>query len=191
MCIRDSLVQMKALVWEEESLGAKFHAEDIPADLADKVAAAREKLLEAIADSDEALMEKYLEGGEITVEEVQSAVRQATLAGAIVPVLAGSAFKNKGVQPLLDAVVDYLPSPLDKPSIEGVDPDGKEMVRKSDDAEPFSALAFKIMNDPFVGSLTFFRVYSGRMESGSYVLNTSTGKKERVGRLLKLSLIHI
>ena len=153
---------------------------------ADKVAAAREKLLEAIADSDEALMEKYLDGGEITVEEVQSAVRQATLAGAIVPVLAGSAFKNKGVQPLLDAVVDYLPSPLDKPSIEGVDPDGKEMVRKSDDAEPFSALAFKIMNDPFVGSLTFFRVYSGRMESGSYVLNTSTGKKERVGRLLKM-----
>ena len=180
------LVQMKALVWEEENLGAKFHAEDVPADLADTVAAAREKLLEAIADSDEVLMEKYLEGGEITAEEVQSAVRQATLSGAIVPVLAGSAFKNKGVQPLLDAVVDYLPSPLDKPPVEGVDPDGKEMARKSDDAEPFSALAFKIMNDPFVGSLTFFRVYSGRMESGSYVLNTSTGKKERVGRLLKM-----
>ena len=131
-------------------------------------------------------MEKYLEGGEITAEEIRGAIRTATLGATIVPVLAGSAFKNKGVQLLLDAVVDYLPSPLDKPAIEGVDLDGNPVTRRSSDDESFSALAFKIMTDPFVGTLTFFRVYSGRMASGSYVLNSSTGRKERVGRLLKM-----
>ena len=180
------LVAMNALVWDEESLGAKFHIEEIPADLADAAAAGRELLMEAVADSDEELMEKYLEGGEITLEEVKRAVRAATLSGSIVPVLAGTAFKNKGVQPLLDAVIDYLPSPLDKPAVEGVNPKGEAETRESSDDAPFSGLAFKIMTDPFVGTLTFFRVYSGQMKSGSYVVNATNGKKERIGRLLQM-----
>ncbi|MBM4268276.1 MAG: elongation factor G [Deltaproteobacteria bacterium] len=180
------LIRMQAVIWDDESLGATFHTAEIPADLAEKAAAGREKLLEAVADADEALMEKYLEGKEITTAEIQKAVRSATLAAKIVPVLCGSAFKNKGVQPLLDAVVDFLPSPLDKPPVEGVDPKGNPAHRKTSDDEAFSALAFKIMTDPFVGTLTFFRVYSGRMESGSYVLNASRDRKERVGRLLKM-----
>ncbi|MEW6271376.1 MAG: elongation factor G [Thermodesulfobacteriota bacterium] len=181
------LVTMQALIWDDDSLGAKFSAGPIPADLIEAANAAREKVVEAAAEADEALLEKYLEGKDIAPAEIKAALRKATLESKIVPVLAGSAFKNKGVQPLLDAVVDYLPSPLDKPPVDGVDLDGKAIVRKASDGEPFSALAFKIMTDPFVGALTFFRVYSGKMESGSYVMNsTRGGKKERIGRLLKM-----
>ncbi|MDG2305175.1 MAG: elongation factor G [Candidatus Binatia bacterium] len=180
------LVAMNAVVWDDEALGSQFHIEEIPAELADAAAVGREVLLEAVADADEALMDKYLEGGEITQAEVKAAIRTATLGGTIVPVLAGTAFKNKGVQTLLDAVIDYLPSPLDKPAIEGIDPKGEMITRESADEAPFSALAFKIMTDSFVGTLTFFRVYSGRMASGSYVVNASNGRKERVGRLLKM-----
>jgi elongation factor G len=180
------LIEQKALLWDDESLGAQYHTDEIPADLKEASRAARDQLLEAIADSDEALMEKYLEGGEITPDEVHRALRIATLANQVVPVLCGSAFKNKGVQSLLDAVVRYLPSPLDKPPVEGVDKNGKEITRLATDDAPFSALAFKIMTDPFVGSLTFFRVYSGTIESGSYVYNSTRTRKERIGRLLKM-----
>jgi elongation factor G len=180
------LVTMQGLVWDDDSLGANFTATAIPAEVADEAAAAHEKLVEAAAEFDEALLEKYLEGKEISPDELRSAIRKGTLESKIVPVLAGTAFKNKGVQPLLDAVVDYLPSPLDKPPVAGLDLDGKESTRKASDSEPFSALAFKIMTDPFVGALTFFRVYSGTMESGSHVLNSTRNKKERIGRLLKM-----
>jgi elongation factor G len=181
------LVTMQALIWDDDSLGANFRAGAIPAELAEEAAAARDKLLEAAAEFDEGLLEKYLEGKDVTVPELKAAVRKGTLESKIVPVLCGSAFKNKGVQSLLDAVVDYLPSPLDKPPVEGVDLDGKSAIRKASDTEPFSALAFKIMTDPFVGALTFFRVYSGTMETGSHVMNsTRNGKKERIGRLLKM-----
>jgi elongation factor G len=180
------LVTMQAVVWDDDSLGANFTTLPIPAELADAVAAARDKVLEAAAEFDEALLEKYLEGKDVAVPELKSALRKGTLESKIVPVLAGTAFKNKGVQLLLDAVVDYLPSPLDKPPVEGLDLGGKEATRRAADNEPFSALAFKIMTDPFVGALTFFRVYSGTMESGSYVMNSTRGKKERVGRLLKM-----
>jgi elongation factor G len=181
------LISMKAIVWDDESLGARFRTEEIPSDLLGQAAEWREKLLDAVADSNEALLEKYLEGGEITEAELRHAVRVATLSMKAVPVICGTAFKNKGVQPLLDAVVDFLPAPTDVPAVEGVLP-GTESTEErpaSDDA-PFAALAFKIMTDPFVGTLTFFRVYSGRMESGSYVFNATKGKKERVGRLLKM-----
>ncbi|HEY8514939.1 MAG TPA: elongation factor G [Candidatus Binatia bacterium] len=180
------VVTMQAVVWDDDSLGAKFSTVPIPADLVDAANAAREKVVEAAAEADEELLEKYLEGKELSVAEIKAALRKATLESKIVPVLCGSSFKNKGVQLLLDAIVDYLPSPLDKPPVAGVDPDGKEMTRKPADDAPFSALAFKIMTDPFVGALTFFRVYSGTMQSGSYVLNSTRGKKERIGRLLKM-----
>ncbi|MEI8357503.1 MAG: elongation factor G [Deltaproteobacteria bacterium] len=180
------LVQMQALEWDDDSLGAKFNVKPIPAELQDAAKAGREALIEAVADTDESVMEKYLEGKEITPDELRAAIRVATLQSKVVPVLCGTAFKNKGVQTLLDAVVDFLPSPLDKPPVEGVDPDGKVEIRKAADDAPFSALAFKIMSDPFVGALTFFRVYSGKMESGSYVLNSSRGRRERIGRLLKM-----
>jgi elongation factor G len=180
------LIEQKAMIWDDESLGAQYQLVEIPDDMKEASKAARDVLLEAVADSDEALMEKYLEGGEITPDEIRRALRTATLANQVVPVLCGSAFKNKGVQPLLDAVVRYLPSPLDKPPVEGVDKNGKEITRLAADNAPFSALAFKIMTDPFVGSLTFFRVYSGTIESGSYVYNSTRGKKERIGRLLKM-----
>ena len=181
------IVKQKAVVWDNEDLGASFHEEDVPADMADAVAEAREKLLEAIADVDESLLEKYLGGEVISESEIRAAVRAGTLAMKIVPVLCGSAFKNKGVQPLLDGVVDLLPSPLDTPPMRGANPDnGDEEERRSDDAGPFTALAFKIMTDPYVGALTFLRVYSGVMSSGSYVYNSVKGKKERVGRLLKM-----
>jgi len=180
------LVTMQGLVWDDDSLGANFTSVAIPAELAEAAAAARETVVEAAAEFDEALLEKYLEGKDIASDELRAALRKGTLESKIVPVLAGTAFKNKGVQPLLDAVVDYLPSPLDKPPVAGVDLDGKESSRKAADNEPFSALAFKIMTDPFVGALTFFRVYSGTMESGSHVLNSTRGKKERIGRLLKM-----
>ncbi|MBY0277079.1 elongation factor G [Candidatus Binatia bacterium] len=180
------LVTMQALIWDDDSLGANFKAGAIPADLADAAAEGRDKLLEAAAEFDEGLLEKYLEGKDVTVPELKAAIRKGTLESKIVPVLCGSAFKNKGVQTLLDAVVEYLPSPLDKPPVQGVDTDGKEDTRKAADNAPFSALAFKIMTDPFVGALTFFRVYSGTMESGSHVLNSTRNKKERIGRLLKM-----
>jgi elongation factor G len=181
------LLRMKALVWDDESLGAKYHEEAIPADVLAAAEHAREKLVEAAADSDERLLEKYLEGQKISEDEIRGAVRKGTLAMKIVPVICGSAFKNKGVQPLLDSVVDYLPSPTDVPAVEGVNPDnGHVEKRPADDKAPFSALAFKIMSDPYVGTLSFFRVYSGCLETGSYVLNATKGRKERIGRLLKM-----
>jgi elongation factor G len=180
------LVRMQALVWDDDSLGARYNVLPIPAELADDAAAARDKLLEAAAEFDEGLLEKYLEGKDVSVDELKVALRKGTLESKIVPVLCGSSFKNKGVQSLLDAVVEYLPSPLDKPPVQGVDPNGKEDTRQASDSAPFSALAFKIMTDPFVGALTFFRVYSGTMESGSQILNSTRNRKERIGRLLKM-----
>ena len=181
------LVKMKAIIWNEEGLGAKYHEEDIPADLIDQAEEYREKMVEEIASHDDNLMEKYLGGEELTEEEIMAAIRQATIDILICPVICGSAFKNKGVQPLLDAVVNYLPSPIDVPAIIGIDSlTDKEVERKASDAEPFSALAFKIMTDPYVGQLCFVRVYSGVLNSGSYVYNSTKGKRERIGRLLKM-----
>ncbi|SKA24604.1 translation elongation factor 2 (EF-2/EF-G) [Trichlorobacter thiogenes] len=180
------LVRMKAIIWDEESLGAKFHEEEIPADLLDDAQEWRDKLIEEISSHDDALMEKYLGGEELTEAEIMAAIRTCTINIQIIPVVCGSSFKNKGVQNLLDAVVDYMPSPLDIPAIKGIDESGNEVERKADDAEPFSALGFKIMTDPFVGQLTFIRVYSGVLQSGSYVYNATKGKRERIGRLLKM-----
>ncbi len=181
------LVRMKAIVWEDESLGAKFRDEAIPEELASAAAEYREKLIEAAADSDETIMEKYLEGHEISEAELTKAIRSATLAIKIIPVLCGSAFRNKGVQPLLDAVIEYLPSPLDIPPVKGIDPDTQAPdERPAKDDAPFSALAFKIMTDPFVGTLSFFRVYSGSLSAGASVYNSTKGKRERIGRLLKM-----
>ncbi len=181
------LVTMKAIIWEEETLGAKYHEEEIPEDLVDVAEEYREKLLEALADIDEEIMMKYLEGEEISPDEIKAAIRRGTLEIKFFPMLCGSAFKNKGVQPLLDAVVDYLPSPLDVPPIKGINPNtGEEEERHASYDEPFSALAFKILTDPYVGQLTFIRVYSGLMESGSYVYNATRGKKERLARILRM-----
>ena len=181
------LVHMKAIVWEDESLGAKFRDEAIPEEMASAAAEYREKLIEAVADSDETIMEKYLEGHEISETELTKAIRSATLAIKIIPVLCGSAFRNKGVQPLLDAVIEYLPSPLDIPPVKGIDPDSQAPdERPAKDDAPFSALAFKIMTDPFVGTLSFFRVYSGSLTAGASVYNSTKGKRERIGRLLKM-----
>jgi elongation factor G len=181
------LVKMKAIVWDDDSLGSNYREDEIPADLAAAAAAAREKLLEAVSDLDESLMEKYLGGEAVSEAEIKGAIRKGTIAMKIVPVLAGSAFKNKGVQTLLDAVVDYMPSPLDIPPMHGDNPDkGTDEVRRAADDEPFTALAFKIMTDPYVGSLTFLRVYSGVLAAGSYVFNSVKGRKERIGRLLKM-----
>jgi elongation factor G len=181
------VVTMKAIVWEEESLGARYLEEEIPADELERANAAREKLVESLADVSEGLMEKYLNGEAISEAELRQAIRQGTTAMKIVPVVCGTAFKNKGVQLLLDAVVNYLPSPLDVPPMKGANPNnGNEEERLPSDTEPFTALAFKIMTDPYVGTLTFLRVYSGVMNSGSYVFNSVKGKKERVGRLLKM-----
>ncbi len=180
------LVKMKAIRWLEESLGAKFVEEDIPADLKDKADDCRAQLVESAVEMDDAAMEAYLSGDEPSAETLKKCIRKGVIAGGFVPVLCGTAFKNKGVQPLLDAVVDYLPSPEDVDSVEGVsvtDEDVK-VLRKSDDNEPFSGLAFKIMNDPFVGTITFVRIYSGKIESGSNVLNSVKDKKERIGRML-------
>ena len=179
------LINMKAIIWEEESLGAKFHEAEIPADLADKAAEYREKMVETVVELDEAAMEAYLEGNEPDIDTIKRLVRKGTCEVEFHPVLCGSAFKNKGVQPMLDAVVDFLPSPVEVPAIKGVLPDSDEEVsRASSDDEPLSMLAFKIMNDPFVGSLTFCRIYSGKIESGTMLLNTVKGKKERIGRML-------
>lgn len=182
------LVRMKAIIWDEETLGAKFHEEDIPADLMDKVNEYREKMMEAIVEEDESLMERYLGGEDISVDEIWAALRKVCVELKGIPVLCGTAFKNKGVQPLLDAVVKLLPSPLDVPEIKGVPAEGEESggSRKADADEPFAALAFKIMTDPFVGQLTYFRVYSGKVEAGSYVYNSVREKKERFGRILQM-----
>src|SRR6478752_2481846 len=178
------LVNNRGIVWKDESLGAKFDYVDIPADLADKAAEYREKLLELAVEQDDAAMEAYLEGTEPDVATLKALIRKGTLDRAFVPVVCGSAFKNKGVQPLLDAVVDYMPSPLDVPAIKGVKPNSdEEDSRPSSDEAPFAALAFKIMNDPFVGSLTFTRIYSGKLEKGT-VLNSVKDKKEKIGRML-------
>ena len=180
------LIKMKAEIYTND-LGTDIQETDIPEDLQDLAEEWREKLVEAVAETDEELMERYLEGDEISEAELKAAIRKATCAVEFYPVLCGSAFKNKGVQLMLDAVVDYLPSPLDVPSIKGVDPNtDQEVERHSSDEEPFSALAFKVMTDPFVGRLTFFRVYSGTLQSGSYVKNSTKGKRERVGRILQM-----
>ncbi len=179
------LVRNKAIIWHEETLGAKFSWTEIPAELAEAADRARTALIEAAVEFDDAAMEAYLEGQEPDEETLRRCIRKGTVDGALVPVLCGSAFKNKGVQPLLDAVVDYLPSPLDIPPVKGVDPrTEKEVLRRPSDAEPAAALAFKIMTDPFVGTLTFVRVYSGTIQSGSYLANTAKGKRERIGRIL-------
>jgi len=181
------LVEMKAITWNDESLGATFDVNEIPADRLDEAQEARDKMIEEISSHDEALMEKYLAGEELSVAEIKAGIRKATSTLHINPVLCGSAFKNKGVQHLLDAVVDYMPAPTDVPPITGIDPaTDAEITRPADDKGPFAALAFKIMTDPFVGQLTFFRVYSGVAESGTSVLNATKDKRERFGRLLKM-----
>jgi elongation factor G len=186
------LIKMKGIIWDEESQGQKFELVDIPADLKGKADEYRKYMIEAVADVDENLMEKYLMDEEISEAELEHAIRVATLGLNINPVICGTAFKNKGVQTLLDSVVKYLPSPADIEAVNGTDPDDSETVltRKPTFEEPFSALAFKIATDPYVGKLTFIRVYSGQLDAGSYVQNTSTGKKERIGRLLQMHANH-
>ncbi len=182
------LLRMKAIRFDESSLGAKFEEIEIPAEYSEKARVYREKLVEAVVDHEEGLVEKYLAGQELTVDELRRAARAATVKMKVTPVFCGAAFKNKGIQQLLDAVVDYLPSPLDIPPIEGVVPRKPDLIEKRapDEKAPFAALAFKIMTDPFVGHLTYFRVYSGRLESGSYVYNSTKEKKERIGRILRM-----
>ncbi|GAA7108018.1 elongation factor G [Helicobacter pylori] len=181
------LVQMKAIVWNNETMGAKYDVEEIPSDLLEKAKQYREKLVEAVAEQDEVLMEKYLGGEELSIEEIKKGIKTGCLNMSLIPMLCGSSFKNKGVQTLLDAVIDYLPAPTEVVDIKGIDPKTEEevFVKSSDDGE-FAGLAFKIMTDPFVGQLTFVRVYRGNLESGSYVYNSTKDKKERVGRLLKM-----
>jgi len=179
------LIEQRALIWDGDTLGANYRVEPIPAELVEQAAAAREKIIEAVADHDEQIMEAYLEGRTPEVEALRAAVRKATLEIKVIPVLCGTAFRNKGVQPMLDAVVDYLPSPHDQPPVNGKVDDKIEERWPRDDA-PFSALAFKIMTDPYIGTLTFLRVYSGRLESGTSVLNSTKGKRERIGRLVKM-----
>ena len=179
------LLKMKAVIWKDESLGAEFEYRDIPDDLADRAAEYREKLVELAVEQDDTAMEAYLDGKEPDEATLRTCIRKGTIAGAFVPVFCGSAFKNKGVQPLLDAVVDYMPSPVDVAAIKGVKAGTEETIeRNNSDDEPFAALAFKIMSDPFVGSLTFVRIYSGILQSGSSVMNTVKGKRERIGRML-------
>jgi len=179
------LVKMKGVVWDDESLGAKFNEVEIPADLKEQADKYRQELVETAVEQDEALMEAYLEGKEISEEDLKKCIRKGTLSFAFVPIVCGSAFKNKGVQPLLDAVVDFLPSPIDIGEIKGTKPGTEDqLTRKFSNTEPFAALAFKVANDPFVGSLTFIRIYSGTLNSGTGVMNSSTGKEERVGRML-------
>ena len=181
------LIKQKAIIWSEDDMGMTFEYEDIPAELEDKAAEMREYMVEAAAEATEELMTKYLDEGELTEEEIKEGIRIRTLANEIVPILGGSAFKNKGVQAVLDAVIEYLPSPTEVKAIEGTLEDGETVVtRPSDDNEPFSALAFKIATDPFVGTLTFFRVYSGKLESGTGVYNAVKQKKERVGRMVQM-----
>ena len=181
------LIKQKAIIWSEDDMGMTFEYEDIPAELEDKAAEMREYMVEAAAEANEELMTKYLEDGELTEEEIKQGIRIRTLANEIVPILGGSAFKNKGVQAVLDAVIEYLPSPTEVKAIEGTLEDGETVVtRPSEDTAPFSALAFKIATDPFVGTLTFFRVYSGTLESGTGIYNAVKQKKERVGRMVQM-----
>lgn len=181
------LITMKAYAYDDENLGATYTPGEIPSELLGVAQEYREKMLDAVAEYDESVLERYLNGDSLTSDEIKRAIRAGTIMKKVTPVLCGSAFKNKGVQPLLDAVLDFLPSPLDVPPVVGVDPvSGKEMSRRASDEEPFSALAFKIMTDPFAGQLTYFRVYSGRLATGSYVYNITKAKKERIGRLLKM-----
>jgi elongation factor G len=181
------LVKMKAILWHDEAMGAEYNEEPIPDNLLEKAKAFHAQLVETVAETDDALLEKYLDGNEPTIDELKAGIRKAVIALKFFPVLCGTAFKNKGIQTLLDAVVDYLPSPLDKPPVEGIDPRDPSvtLIRKADDDDPFSALAFKIINDPF-GKLCFIRVYSGTLRTGDSVLNPRTGKTERVGRLVKM-----
>ncbi|MCI0421074.1 MAG: elongation factor G [Acidobacteria bacterium] len=181
------LMNMKAIFYRDETLGADYEVRDIPEDLAEETRVYREKMVEAICESEETLTEKYLNGEAISVEELKASLRRSTLSLALTPVFCGSAFKNKGLQPLLDGVIDYLPSPVDLPPVVGTTQDGsQEVARKADDSEPFAGLVFKIMTDPFVGQLAFFRVYSGMLSAGSYVFNSTKDTRERVGRLLKM-----
>jgi elongation factor G len=181
------LINMKAIVWVDDTMGAEYVTEEIPAELKKKAEAFHAQLVESIAENDDEILHKFLEGEEITADELRASLRKSTIALKVFPVVVGTAFKNKGIQPLLDAVVDYLPSPLDVPETHGLNPDnGEKIFRKADDKEPFSALAFKIMADPFVGQLTFIRVYSGQLETGDSVLNTGRRRTERIGRLLKM-----
>lgn len=180
------LIKMKAIHWDEENKGMTFEYKDIPADLKDQCEEYRAMLVEASAEATEELMEKYLEGQELSEEEIQQALRQLTISNAVVPVFCGSAFKNKGVQAVLDGVIEYLPSPIDIPDVQGIDEHGDEASRKTSYDAPFSALAFKIATDPFVGTLTYFRAYSGVLKSGDTVFNSVKGKKERIGRLLQM-----
>ena len=184
------LLKMKAEIYTDD-LGNTIDETEIPADLKDAAEEARATLIEAVAETDDELMEKYLNGEELSHEELMTGIRKATIAGTMTPVLCGTSYRNKGVQPLLDAIVDFLPSPLDIPPVEGTKKNSDEVVtRKADDKEPFSALAFKIMADPFVGKLVFFRVYSGSLKSGSYVYNSTKGKRERIGRILRMHANH-
>jgi len=180
------LIKMKAIYWDKDSMGVQFEEKDIPEELQEQAAQYRELLLELAAESSEELMDEYLDNGDLSAEKIKGALRQLTIDNEIVPVMCGSAFKNKGVQAMLDGVVDYLPSPVDVPAIQGVDEQDNEAARKSDDGEPFSALAFKIATDPFVGQLVFFRVYSGVLSTGDAVYNPVKGKKERIGRILQM-----
>jgi elongation factor G len=181
------LINMKAIVWQDDTMGAEYLTEEIPAELKKKAEAFHAQLVESIAENDDEILHKFLEGEEISADALRSSLRKSTIALKVFPVVVGTAFKNKGVQPLLDAVVDYLPSPLDVPETHGTNPDnGETIIRKADDKEPFSALAFKIMADPFVGQLTFIRVYSGQLKTGDSVLNTGRRRTERIGRLLKM-----
>ena len=182
---------MQALVWEDEELGAKWAVQDVPADLVDQARQYRAELVETLANFDEAILEKFVGEEEVTADELRVAIRRATIANEVVPILNGTAFKNKGVQPLLDAIVDYLPSPIDLPPTQGMNLKGTETLeRKADDNEPFSALAFKIMTAPDVGKLVYFRVYSGQMPKGAQVYNSRTGNKERLGRVLEMHANH-
>src|SRR2546428_10203213 len=181
------LVRMKALVFKDETLGAQYEVLDVPEEMKADAEHYREKMVESIAEQHDELLEKYLAGETLSIDELKGALREATIAQKITPVMCGAAFKNKGVQPLLDAVVDYLPSPLDIPPGKGIKPDDESLIeRAADDKAPFSSLIFKIMTDPFVGQLAFFRVYSGHISSGTAVLNTTKGNTERIGRLLKM-----
>ena len=185
------LVRMRAEVYYDD-LGQDVRDEEIPADMLEEAQEYRANLIEKVAETDDALMEKYLEGGELTEEEIRTAIRKCTIACTMNPVLCGTSYRNKGVQPLLDAVVDYMPSPLDIPAIDGVDPDDpeKKLERHPSDDEPFSALAFKIMVDPFVGKLAFFRVYSGTLSAGNYVMNSTKQKRERISRIMLMHANH-
>jgi elongation factor G len=182
------LVEMKAVLWRDETLGAKFDVVDIPEDLVEQANTYREQMIEAVSEFDDALFEKFVNGEKLTNDEVRAGIRKATIALKIFPVICGSAFKNKGVQTMLDAVVDYLPSPLDIPPVQGIDVDNPEVkiIRTASDSEPFAALVFKIMTDPYSGQLAFFRVYSGKMSAGESVFNVAKGRRERVGRLMRM-----